>query len=130
MTLDEVIRTSPVILHPGRYAYLKCQELPTESSVQHFMVSRDNDEITIVTSEGNLSSIPHTASEGWFKLLEFRVSQPFVAKGFLATITKAIADENASILVVSTFSKDYILLRESTYQRAVEALRRIGFYIS
>jgi hypothetical protein len=129
MTLEEVIRTSPIVVHPGRYTYLKCNEIPTDNA-SHFMISRDNDEITVVTSEENMTSVPHAASEGWFKLIEVRVSQPFVAKAFLATITKTIAEGNMSILVVSTFSKDYLLLRESTYLRAIDALKGIGFPIA
>ena len=129
LTLEEVIRTSPVIVHPSRYTYLKCQEIPPVSSGSHFLISTDADEVTVVTKEENLAGVPCLASEGWFKLFEIKVSQPFVAKGFLSTITNAIAEEKINILVVSTFSKDYLLMREPTYEKAVAALKRVGFSV-
>ena len=45
-TLNEVIKASPVLVHRGRYAYLKGQEKELKN---HFLISQDNDEITIVT---------------------------------------------------------------------------------
>ena len=51
-TLDKIIKTSPVLVHKGRYAYLKGQEKELKN---HFLISQDNDEITIVTEEKNLA---------------------------------------------------------------------------
>jgi topoisomerase IA-like protein len=44
LTLDEVIKLSPVIVHQGRYVYLKGQE-------KNFLISQDDDETTIITEE-------------------------------------------------------------------------------
>jgi len=123
-TLDEVIKSSKVIVHRGRYAYLKARETAVDN---HFFVSKDKDEITIVTEEKNVSNVKYDEEVKWFKLIEIKVSLPFLAKGFLAKVTKTIADENLNVLVVSTFSKDYILVREETYEVAIEALKKAGF---
>jgi hypothetical protein len=48
----------------------------------------------------------------WFKLPEIKVSQPFVAKGFPEKVTGIVAGEGLNILIISTFSKDYALVRE------------------
>lgn len=123
-TLEDVIKTSAVVVHPDRYAYLQCAHVQHDS---HFLVSRDNDELTVVTKESNVATTPHIKSEKWFRLIEIRVSVPFITKGFLAKVTKTIADERLNVLVVSTFSKDYILVRDETHGVAVEALRKVGF---
>lgn len=123
-TLDEVIKSSKVIVHKGRYAYLKAQEITLNN---HFLVSQDKDEITVVTEEKNVPNTKYEKDVKWFKLIEIKVSLPFLAKGFLAKVTKTISDKNLNVLVVSTFSKDYILVREETYETAVEALREVGF---
>lgn len=126
-TLDEVIKTSTVIVRPGRYAYLKLEKpLPLDG---YFMVSRDEDEITVVTREENLKDIEYSEAVKWFKLLEIRVSLPFLAKGFLAAVTKSIADRGLNILIVSTFSKDYAIVREENLAEAVDALRKRGFSV-
>ncbi len=83
--------------------------------------------MTVVTEEANLFKVKYDKDEKWFKLFEIKVSMPFLAKGFLARVTKAIADEGLNVLVVSTFSKDYILVREESYDQGMEALRKVGF---
>ena len=49
--LDEAIKASPVVVHRGRYAYLKGQEKELKN---HFLISQDNDEIKIATEGKNL----------------------------------------------------------------------------
>lgn len=126
-SLEEIISSSKIIVHKGRYAYLKTRE---KDLGKHFLVTQDKDEITIVTEEKNVAETRYEKAEKWFKLIEITVSQPFIAKGFLAKVTKTIADKGLNVLVVSTFSKDYLLVREETYQSAVEALKEIGFSIT
>ena len=60
----------------------------------HFLISQDNDEITIVTEEKNIANTKYEKDVKWFKLFEFKVSIPFLAPGFLAKISKTIADKN------------------------------------
>ncbi|MBI2102889.1 ACT domain-containing protein [Candidatus Woesearchaeota archaeon] len=115
-----------MIVRRGRYAYLKAQETAIN---EHFFISKDKDEVTVVTEEKNVSKTKHDQEVKWFKLIEIKVSLPFLAKGFLAKVTDTISNKDLNILVISTFSKDYILLREETYSIAVEALRRVGFSI-
>jgi hypothetical protein len=125
-TLDEVIISSPVVVHKVRYAYLKGQEKDLKN---HFLISQDNDEITIVTEEKNIVNTKYEKDVKWFKLFEFKVSIPFLAPGFLAKISKTIADKKLNILIVSTFSKDYVLIREEDFKVAVKALEEVGFSI-
>lgn len=125
-SLDEVIKSSPVLIHKSRYAYLKCQEKDIK---KHFLISQDNDEITIITEEKNVINTKYEKEVKWFKLLEFKISTPFLTPGFLAKICKAIADEKMNILIVSTFSKDYVLIREEDIEAAVKAIKNIGFLI-
>jgi len=125
--LDEIIKSSQVIVHKERYAYVKTKE---KTLGDHFLISQDRDEITIITEEKNLPKIDYEDSIKWFKLVEINVSAPFVAKGFLAKVTKTIADKNLNILVVSTFSKDYILVREETWETAVDSLKEAGFPVT
>lgn len=121
------IKASKVIFLPGRYAYLKAS-----GSVEldnHFLISRDSNEVTVVTEEKNVDTVSHDESVQWFKLVEIKVSKPFIVKGFLAAISKAIADADLNILIVSTFSKDYILVREEDQDLAKGALKDLGFEI-
>jgi len=127
-SLNDVIRSSRVVVRRGRYAYLKARTLPEHE--HHFLIARDQDEITVVTEEANLPQTSFEDDVKWFKLIEIRVSQPFVAKGFIACITDAIAERDLNVLVVSTFSKDYFLVLEESMETAVTALRDLGFLLS
>ena len=127
MHLDEIISSSQAIVHEGRYAYLKALEAELGN---HFLVARDADEITVVTAEENIANTRYEKDVKWFSLIEIRVSKPFLAKGFLAKITRAIADKDLNILVVSTFSKDYILIRDEHLETAVRALQELGFPVT
>lgn len=124
LTLAEIIKSSKVVIHRGRYAYLRAQETVINN---HFLISKDKDEVTVVTEEKNVPKVKYDKNVKWFKLIEIKTSSPFLAKGLLAKVTKTIADEDLNVLVVSTFSKDYVLVREAAYEVAVEALRKIGF---
>ncbi len=123
----DVIRTSQVVVRPERYAYLRTVERPAGPA---FMVSHDGDETTAVVREADVPQTPHSKIESWFRMLEIRVSQPFIALGFLAAITRAIADRGLNVLVISTFSKDYVLVRDDALEIAVEALRELGFPVT
>jgi hypothetical protein len=123
-TLDEIIKSSPVVIHKGRYAYLKTKERELKN---HFLISQDKDEITIVTEEDNIKNTKYEKEVKWFKLFEFKVSVPFLAPGFLAKISKTIADMGLNILIVSTFSKDYALIKEENWKKAVDAFKKVGF---
>ncbi len=110
-TLSEVIKSSTVVVHAGRYAYLK---LPAGQEIQlgkNFLIAKDADEITVVTEEKNIHALSYEKDVKWFTLMEIKVSLPFLATGFIAAISKSIADRRLNILVVSTFSKDYLLVR-------------------
>jgi hypothetical protein len=93
-------------------------------------VARDEDEVTVVTEEANVGCIAYDSDVKWFSLIEIRVSLPFVAKGFLAAVTGAIAGKDLNNLVVSTFSKAYFLVREESLQTALGALEEFGFPVA
>ena len=95
----------------------------------HFLVCTDPDEITVITTEERLKSLTIEEIQKWFTLFEVKVSKPFQAPGFLAAISKTIADAGCNILIVSTYSKDYVLLRTEDTAGGVTALQQIGFCV-
>ena len=124
--LQEVIESSEIVMHPGRYAYLRCA---ARLAGDHFLVAQDSDEVTVVTEESRVSEVAHSDSTRCFKVLEDRVSRPFTATGFLAKITQTVAEQGLNVLVVSTYSKDYILIREESADVVIDALKHVGFAV-
>ena len=108
--LQSIIKNSPVKIYEGRYAVVKCNEIPALDNI--FMVSNDGDEITAIIEEKNLKNISYEKAEKWFNIISVNVSTPFLGVGLLAKISAEIAEKGINIFIVSTFSKDFILLRE------------------
>jgi hypothetical protein len=61
------------------------------------------------------------------KLIGLKVSAPFYAVGFLAAVAGAITAKGCNNLVVSTYSKDYVLVTLAHFEKARQALLELGF---
>lgn len=123
--LQEIIRSSTFEIQAGIYIYCKVTQKP---SGDHFLISQDKDEITVVTTANKLKDLNLIErNKENYKLIALNVSVPFYSVGFLATVSGAIAKEGMNILIVSTYSKDYILVKEHNLTRAKVALIKLGF---
>lgn len=124
--INKIIKQSSFIVHEGKYIYAKVSKAPRIDN--HFLVSKDKDEITVVTEEKNLNELELIEkNKDFYLLIELKVSVPFYSVGFLATVSNAIAKEGMNILIVSTYSKDYILVRAEYIDKAIQGLISLGF---
>lgn len=123
--LQEIIKNSTFEIQDGVFVYCKVATKPTSD---HFMVSQDKDEITVVTTEDKVDSLDLIErNKENYKRISLNVSVPFYAVGFLAAVSNAIAKEGMNILIISTYSKDYILVKEQNLEKAQKALIKLGF---
>jgi len=127
MDLQEAIPKSIATVMKGTYVYVKTNELQKPDI--HFMVSKDKDEITLITKKENISNVKVLELVGDYKLIEFKPAVPFQTVGFLAKIAEVIANQGMNILIVSTFSKDYIMIKEECCEKGLQALKNTGFPI-
>ncbi len=123
---SDVIEQSTYSVHDGTYIYAKVATAP--SAAHHFMVTQDADEITVVTRSellGSLDLLERNKDD--YLLIAMNVSVPFYSVGFLATVSDAFAQRDLNILIVSTYSKDYLLVRADLIAVAEELLLALGF---
>ena len=87
-------------------------------------ITRTADELSIVCLEAQVPG-DVTVERGWCCL---KVEGPldFALTGILADLAGALASAGISIFAVSTFDTDYLLVKEETLDRAVEALKVAG----
>ena len=124
--LKEIIESSTFKTEDGLYVYAKVNSV--ESLDEHFMASKDSDEITVVTKIENLKNLDLIEkNKESYNIIGLNVSIPFYSVGFLATVTSAIANQGMNVLVVSTYSKDYILVKSEVLNKAKEVLIDLGF---
>jgi hypothetical protein len=86
----------------------------------------DKNEITLVIEQRRINEKEVIDLEKNWKILTFDMVLPFGLVGFLATVSKALADEKISIYVISAFSTDHILIREKDILKAKKKLKKIG----
>ena len=83
-------------------------------------VSRTSDELSIIAPSQQVPS--SVKSEGGFRVLAVRGPLAFDAKGILADLAGAIADADVSLLALSTFDTDILLVRQPDLATAAAAL--------
>ena len=127
MDLQEAIPKSIATVMKDTYVYVKTDIM--ERPDIHFMVSKDKDEITVITKKENINNLKVLELVGDYKLIEFKPAVPFQTVGFLAKIAEIIANQGMNILIVSTFSKDYIMIKEEFCEKGLQALKNVGFPI-
>ncbi len=124
--IKNIIKESTFHVEEGRFVYAKVGDTP--DSTDYFMVTHDNDEITVVTEEKHLDTIDIIErNKDDYKLIALNVSIPFYSVGFLAVVSEAIAKGGMNILIVSTYSKDYIMVKDDRLKDAISVLIGLGF---
>lgn len=124
--IGEVIRASWFSVEPGNYVYTSVKEVFCPE--KHLMITRDREEITVVTLEENLHLLGsyERNRENW-KLMNIRCGKPFYCVGFLASISSVMAENGFDIVMVSTFSNDYVMVKEQELKQCAQLLQSIGF---
>jgi hypothetical protein len=61
--------------------------------------------------------------EGPYRLITFDIVLDLAIVGYLAVISRVLADAGISIYALSTYLRDHILVRESDIEKAVEVLK-------
>lgn len=123
--LDKIIKASTFSIENGIYLYAKVKKVPQG---KHFLITQDNDEVTVVTTLDKLSNLDLIErNKDDYALIALHVLVPFYSVGFLATISTAIAKRGLNILIVSTYSKDYIMVKSLASEIAKQALLDLGF---
>ena len=91
-----------------------------------FMILSDNREVTLLLDEIDFGTIRHAVrdakTEGNFRLLSFDVELPFNIVGYFAEISRILAAANISIIAVSAFSRDHILVKQNDLAKALKVL--------
>lgn len=95
---------------------------------KHLMVFRDERETTVVTLEENLGDVEvlELNRDRW-RLFDIEPETPFYCVGFIAKMASVLSEAGIDILVISTFSRDCVLVKVEDGARAAALLEGIGF---
>jgi hypothetical protein len=87
-------------------------------------ITRTPEELSLVCVEG---AVPPgaSASRGW-RAIRVAGALDFSLTGILASLASPLADARISIFALSTHDTDYVLVKDETLPRAVDALTGAG----
>jgi hypothetical protein len=123
MDIQDIINRSSFEIQKGLFYMAKVNDFTDANRC--FLVTSDEIEKTVICShEIELNNIIEKKPD--YVLIGIEVSLPFDAIGFLSKITTCLADSNIPILVVSTYSRDYVLIPKTHLENARVALLKIG----
>jgi hypothetical protein len=87
----------------------------------------DKNETTVIIPENKMDKKNIIKIDSGYKLLTFNMILQFNLVGFIAKISKALAEEKIPIFVISAYSTDHILIKKEHLEKAIKALTKLGF---
>ncbi len=112
----------------GRFAICKLEsehDVPKWATRSTFWsVTKAQQELSIVCAEDD---VPENikAERGW-KVLKVEAPLDFSLTGIIASLTGPLAEANISVLVLSAYKTDYVMVRESSLDKAILVLSASG----
>jgi hypothetical protein len=88
---------------------------------------RTAEELCVVCPEGDVPA-DITTEAGW-RALQVQGPLDFSQVGVLATLSAVLAEANISLFALSAFDTDYILVKGTSLERAIEALIQAGHQV-
>jgi uncharacterized protein len=91
-----------------------------------FMIFKDRWEVTLLVDETDFETmrvgLREARIEKGFRLLSFDIELDFSVVGFLALVSQKLAEANISIVAVSAFSRDHLLVKQADLARSLKVL--------
>jgi hypothetical protein len=89
-------------------------------------VIADKDEVTLVLPldawQDYEKRLPNARQQGEFRLITFDIELDFDLIGFMAIVSRILADVGVSILPFAAFARDHVLVPDGKFQIAWDAL--------
>ena len=98
------------------------------SGASWFSVTRTNDELSVI-APADVDPGPGDRQPGW-SCLQIEEILDFSMVGVIAGISRVLADAQVSILTVSTYNTDYILVKTTDVDTALGALTAAGHVVT
>ena len=127
-TRVEVAPETFTLVSVRREDWLKLLENPELSPRMSapFMIFSDKWEVTLLLDEVDFGTISHAIrdakTERNFRLLTFEIELDFNVVGFLAEVARILAEAKISIVALSAFSRDHLLIKQADLSKALKVL--------
>ncbi|MEE8355476.1 MAG: ACT domain-containing protein [Candidatus Bathyarchaeia archaeon] len=132
--IRKLLAETVIILHPDSFTIVsieRSEEDKARSIVAHLdtfsSVTFDVAEVSLVVKAEDWAALRDRfgeyREEGPYRLITFDIVLDLSIVGFMAVVSRRLADEGVSIYALSTYLRDHILVKEGDCGKAVETLR-------
>jgi len=126
MILKSYFKNGKICIWKENFAIIKSKK----SLPNAFAIIKDKREVTVVINQSKIKNNDDIIKiEKNWKILTFDVVLPLDLVGFLAKISKILAEEGISIFVISSYSTDHILIKNKNLDKAINKLKNLGFRV-
>ena len=122
MDLENYFKNGKVYVWKETFAIIKSKK-PYLSAFANII---DKNETTVIIEQSKYDEENVIEIEKDWKILTFDMVLPFGLVGFLAKVSKVLADEKIPIFAISAYSTDHILVKEKDLARAEGKLKELG----
>ena len=122
MDLENYFKNGKVYVWKETFAIIKAKEVYPNA----FANIIDKNETTVIIEQSKYDEENVIEIEKDWKILTFDMVLPFGLVGFLAKVSRVLADEKIPIFAISAYSTDHILVKEKDLARAEEKLKELG----
>lgn len=95
---------------------------------EYCFIGKTDEERSLVCLTEDVPANVQERKDGW-KAVRIQGVLDFSLVGILAKIAGILAENDISIFAVSTYNTDYVLIRQETYQKALDVLEQAGYEI-
>lgn len=138
MTVEDALKAAELYSDDQLYKFVKlppnaitvAASIVAEASMPFFAMLVDKDEVTLMLPEDVLEVfskrlIGAEISETNYRLITFDVVLEPTLVGFMAHVSRALAQENISIMPFAAYSRDHLFVSEKQFETAIAVLERI-----
>lgn len=98
-------------------------------SSEFYSVTRTSEELSVVARQNDSLGDDIICNRNW-RIIKVEGPLDFSLTGIIAGISAVLSKREISIFTISTYDTDYILVRQSDLNRAIEALKESGYIMS
>ena len=103
-------------------------DVPTWATGDFVSITRTTEELSIVCPQGGVPD--DVTAERDYRCLRIAGTLDFTMVGVISGIARVLAENEVTLLVVSTYDTDWFLFRQASLDRAVGALRAAGYEVA
>lgn len=124
--LEELIHSMQPRLQKEQYVFCTVTEEQLQALASNVkLMFREDEGVTVVLEKADADSNELTYDSLW-ALITLTVHSDLEAVGFLAAITKALAEGGISVNAVSAYHHDHLFVPFSKAQMAMDVLESVG----